>query len=288
MNIVTDERCLGYELPGHPESPERVRKTLALLRSQKELRIRWHYPSLVDDEIIQRAHSDEHIDLIKRAPSRFRPDTPAYPNIYEHARRSVGGAIKAMHLARHGELVFSLMRPPGHHASRDEAMGFCYFNSMATAVMEGLAMGVRTMAVFDFDVHHGNGTQEILLNQPHVAFFSVQQHPCFPGTGKRNKGFNCFNYPVLPDAPRKEYCNVLQRAFDDLRRFDPDLIGVCAGFDAYAGDAIAREHLEIEDFYWLGQMIRNSGIPAFSILEGGYSKELPELIFAYLKGLSGK
>ena len=288
MNIVTDERCLGYELSGHPESPERVRKTLALLRSQKELRIRWHYPSLVDDEIIERAHSEEHIDLIKRAPSRFRPDTPAYPDIFSHARRSVGGAIKAMRLARHGELVFSLMRPPGHHASRDEAMGFCYFNSMAVAVMEALAMGVRTMAVFDFDVHHGNGTQEILLNQPHVAFFSVQQHPCFPGTGKRNKGFNCFNYPVLPDAPRKEYCKVLQRAFDELKKFDPDLIGVSAGFDAFAGDAIAREHLEIEDFYWLGQMIRNSGIPAFSILEGGYSKELPELIFAYLKGLSGK
>lgn len=288
MNIVTDERCLAYEQPGHPERPERISKTVALLRSQKELRIRWHYPSNVDDEIILRAHTAEHLDLVKRAPARFRPDTPAYANIFEHARRSVGGALKAMRLARRGETVFSLLRPPGHHAMRDEAMGFCYLNSIAVAAMEGLAMGVRTMAVFDFDVHHGNGTQEILLNQPHVAFFSVQQHPCFPGTGKRNKGLNCFNYPVLPNTHRKEYCKVLQRAFDDVKKFDPDLIAVSAGFDAYLGDSIAQEQLEIEDFHWIGQMIRSSGIPAFSMLEGGYSKELPDLIFAYLKGIAGK
>ncbi len=288
MNIIADERCLGYAQAGHPERPERISRTLEKLRSQNELKIRWHYPSLVPEEFILRAHTPEHLALVKNPPPRFHPDTPSHTNIFDHSRRSVGGALKAMALARKGETAFSLMRPPGHHACRSEAMGFCYLNSIAIAAMEGLTMGVGKMAVFDFDVHHGNGTQDILLDRPHVAFFSVQQHPCYPGTGKRNKGGNCFNYPVLPDTDRKEYCKVLSRAFEAVKNFQPDLIAVSAGFDAYTGDSIAQEHLEIEDFYWLGAMIRKAGIPAFSMLEGGYSKELPELIFAYLKGLAGK
>jgi acetoin utilization deacetylase AcuC-like enzyme len=288
MKVITDERCTGYSRLGHPERPSRISKTVERLKAQTELSITWAAPLPVDDEQILRAHTREHLALVKKPPKDFDGDTPAYPAIFEHAQRSVGAALHALKAARNGEVVFSLMRPPGHHATQDRAMGFCFLNSIAIAVLEGLAMGVPNIAVYDFDVHHGNGTEAILLDQPHSAFFSIHQHPCYPGTGTKNVGRNSFNYPVAPQTPREEYRKVLNKAFDDLKKFKPDMIAVSAGFDAYAEDPLAQETLEAEDYYWLGQTIRNLGVPSFSILEGGYSNALPELILAYMKGLEGK
>ena len=167
-------------------------------------------------------------------------------------------------------------------------MGFCYLNSIAIAVLEALATGAKRVAVYDFDVHHGNGTEAILLNKSGAAFFSIHQYPCYPGTGTANVGKNCFNYPVAPFTPRPEYRKVLARALDDLKKFKPDLVAVSAGFDAYAHDPIANETLEAEDFHWLGELLRKLGVPMFSLLEGGYSGDLPDLILACLKGLAGK
>ena len=198
-----------------------------------------------------------------------------------------GGALRALKSAREGEISFSLLRPPGHHATRDHAMGFCYLNSIAIAALEALATGAKKVAVFDFDVHHGNGTEAILMNRSGAVYFSTHQFPCYPGTGTSNVGDNCFNYPVAPQTPRTEYRKVLARALADLKNSRPTLVAVSAGFDAYARDPIAQETLEAEDFHWLGQSIRGLGIPAFSILEGGYSRDLPDLILAYLKGLEG-
>jgi acetoin utilization deacetylase AcuC-like enzyme len=205
-----------------------------------------------------------------------------------YARASVGAALEAMRCARHGETVFSLMRPPGHHAMRNRIMGFCYLNNIAIAALEALASGVRRVAVFDFDVHHGNGTEDILLNREGAAFFSIHQFPAYPETGRANVGNNCFNYPVPPALPRRQYREVFSSAFDQLKKFKPELVAVSAGFDAYVRDPLAQETLEAEDFYWLGQKIRGLDVPAFSLLEGGYSRDLPELIFSYLKGLKGK
>ena len=167
-------------------------------------------------------------------------------------------------------------------------MGFCYLNNIAIAALEALATGSKRIAVYDFDVHHGNGTEAILLNRPGTFFFSIHQHPCYPGTGTRNLGDNVFNYPVAPETPRSEYRHVLTSALEHLQSVKPDLVAVSAGFDCYARDPLAQETLEVEDFYWLGQCIRNLGVPVFSLLEGGYSSDLPELILAYLKGLEGK
>jgi acetoin utilization deacetylase AcuC-like enzyme len=288
MNVITDERCTGYSRLGHPERPARISKTLERLKAQAELPIAWAAPLPVEDEQILRAHSKEHLAHVKSPAADFDGDTPAYPGIFEHAQRSAGAALHALKIARGGESVFSLMRPPGHHATRDRAMGFCFLNSIAIAVLEALAMGVANVAVYDFDVHHGNGTEAILLDHPHAAFFSIHQHPCYPGTGTRNVGRNCFNYPVPPQTPRDEYRKVLSKALDDLKKFKPDLVAVSAGFDAYAKDPLAQETLEAEDYYWLGESIRKLGVPSFSLLEGGYSTSLPELILAYLKGLDGK
>ncbi len=288
MKIITDERCTGYHSPGHPERPQRISKTLEKLRAQKELPLAWAEPLTFDDQIILRAHSAELLARVKQPAGDFDGDTPTHPNIIDHARRSIGGALQALQTARKGEMAFSLLRPPGHHAMRDRAMGFCYLNSIAVAALEALASGAKRVAVFDFDVHHGNGTEDILLNQPHAAFFSIHQHPCYPGTGTKHVGDNCFNYPVAPKTPRAEYRQVMAKALEDLKKFKPDLVAVSAGFDAYARDPLAQETLEAEDFHWLGESIHKLGIPAFSLLEGGYSSDLPDLILAYLKGLAGK
>lgn len=289
MKIITDERCTGYHSAGHPERPQRVARTVEKLRAQTELQVDWAVPLAdVPEETILRAHTREHLARVKAAAGDFDGDTPAHADIIGHARRSIGGALQALAAARKGEPAFSAMRPPGHHAVRDRAMGFCYLNSIATAALEALATGTKRVAVFDFDVHHGNGTEAILLGNADASFYSIHQFPCYPGTGERHAGKNCFNYPVAPKTPRAEYRKVLQRAIDDMAGAKPALIAVSAGFDAYARDPLAQETLEAEDFHWIGESLRKLGIPMFSLLEGGYSSDLPELVLAYLKGIVGK
>jgi len=287
VKIITDEHCAGYSSLGHPERPLRILATLERLRNQTELPMDWAAPGQVNDAQILRAHSASHLARLNE-PEDFDADTPFYENIGDYARASVAAALSALQAARAGQNVFSLMRPPGHHALRDRAMGFCYLNNIATAVLEAAATGARRVAVYDFDVHHGNGTEAILLDRPGVAFFSVHWYPFYPGTGVTNVGKNCFNYPIRPDASRETYRATLARALDDLKKFQPDLVAVSAGFDAYVHDPLTQGVLVSDDFYWLGQLLRALGVPLFSLLEGGYSRELPELIFAYLKGLAGK
>jgi acetoin utilization deacetylase AcuC-like enzyme len=287
MKIITDERCTGYSREGHPERPERIITAVERLKSQTELQLAWVAPGGVNDAHILRAHSPELLARLQ-IPHDFDPDTPYFEDIDIFARASAGAALVALKTARDGENVFSLMRPPGHHATPSHAMGFCYLNNIAIAVLEALATGSKRVAVLDFDVHHGNGTEAILLDRPGCACFSIHQSPCYPGTGTSNVGTNCFNYPVVPGTPRETYRAALARALGDLKNFRPDLIAVSAGFDAYAGDPLADGTLLAEDFHWLGQSLRALGVPLFSLLEGGYSHDLPELIFAYLKGIEGK
>jgi acetoin utilization deacetylase AcuC-like enzyme len=286
MNIITDERCTQYSHPGHPERPARISRTAAYLRRQKALPITWGEPLPVDEKTLLRAHApsllhrltDEHVD--------FDMDTPTYPDIAGHAKRSVGGALQAMRSALNGERAFCLLRPPGHHATRDRAMGFCYLNSIAIATLAARAEGIGRVAVFDFDVHHGNGTEDILLGQDGCAFFSIHQWPAYPGTGREHRG-NCYNYPVEPRLAREKYREVAKTALQQLREFRPDLIAVSAGFDTYVGDPLAQQQLEIEDYHWLGRMIRETETPFFSLLEGGYSEDLPKLVSSYLLGIEG-
>jgi len=287
MIIITDERCVGYSHPGHPERPARVAETVKKLREQDQLPVSWQPPTEIDDSLVLRAHTPEMLARLE-VPQDFDPDTPFYENIGAFARRSAGAAVTAMRAARAGETAFSLMRPPGHHATRTRSMGFCYLNSIAIAALAAHAEGVPRVAVFDFDVHHGNGTEDILLYHPGMAFYSVHLHPEYPGTGGANAGDNCFNFPVAPRTPRDGYLRTLARALEELKKFDPALIAVSAGFDAYLRDPLVNGVLDVEDFHWLGAAIRGLGVPAFSVLEGGYSSKLPELVCAYLNGLCGK
>ena len=287
MKIITDEKCTGYARFGHPERPQRITDTVERLKGRMELPLEWVKPGSASDDQILRAHAPEVLARLQ-IPQDFDADTPFFENISTYARVSVAAAIDALKHARAGENVFSLMRPPGHHATRTHSMGFCYLNNIAIAVLEALATGAKRVAVFDFDVHHGNGTEDILLDREGVAFFSIHQHPCYPGTGAAHVGNNCFNFPVAPSAPRETYRTTLARALADLKKFSPDLIAVSAGFDAYARDPLAQGTLLMEDFHWLGRELRALKTPFFSLLEGGYSRDLPELIFAYLKGVAGK
>jgi acetoin utilization deacetylase AcuC-like enzyme len=286
MTVITDERCMGYAARGHPERPARIRGSLDHLRSQKEVPIQWDAPVPTGEEDVRLAHDREHCERVRLAAEAFDGDTPHYPDIYEHAQRSVGGAVRAMELARAGRTTFSLLRPPGHHATRNRAMGFCYFNSVVIAMLKAVKSGEKKVALFDFDVHHGNGSEDILRDQAPMVFCSVHQHPCYPGTGTRNVGRNCFNFPVPPRTPREEYRQVLESALETGRKAKPTLVAVSAGFDAYARDPLAQETLEAEDYYWLGESLRKMSVPVFSVLEGGYSDDLPQLILAYLKGLA--
>lgn len=285
MIVITDSECAGYAFAGHPERPERISDTIRYLQKQIEIPIQWESPLIAGDEILSLAHTETHLKLL-RVGADFDPDTPWRADMLDHARRSVGAALKALGLIGQGKTSFSLMRPPGHHACRDKAMGFCYLNQAAIAVLHALEKGYEKVAVFDFDVHHGNGTEDILAGCEGASFYSVHQHPCYPGTGVKSFG-NIHNYPVSPAFSGEQYREVLRESLEDLSEGKPDLVVVSAGFDAYIHDPLSNENLLEDDFHWLGKQVSSLDVPSLSILEGGYSRELPALILAYLCGLEG-
>ena len=286
MTIIHSPLCHEYRTVGHPEKPFRVERTAELLRSQKAISLEWAEPGPVSEPQLLRAHTADCIARLDIAED-FDADTAWHPGIRDHARRSVGAALKALDLALGGTPAFSLMRPPGHHATRNRSMGFCYLGTIAIAALEARARGLR-VGIFDFDVHHGNGTEDIVAGHDGIAFASVHQSPAYPGTGLADVGTNCFNYPVPPDTNRTQWRETLRQALDRVLATKPQVLAVSAGFDAYSQDPLASGTLEMDDFHWMGQQIRSAGIPTFSILEGGYSLDLPELVLSYLLGLAGK
>ena len=286
MIIFHDARCLEYSTSGHPERPTRIARTAPLLKDRHP-DWEWREPIAASESALLRAHSNGHLARIRAAAHDFDADTPAYPNIYEHALRSAGAAIDAVQSALRGERAFSLMRPPGHHASRDRAMGFCYFSNIAIAALDALEGGAKRVAIWDFDAHHGNGTEAVVAHNPQIAFASIHQFPAYPGTGEKSFA-NISNYPVAPYTPRTQYVDIAERALEKLVQFKPDLLLVSAGFDAYSGDPLVQMTLDQEDFAKFGEWLRELDIPAAVILEGGYSDDLPELIDGFLTAWTSK
>ncbi len=285
MIVLHDPRSADYFSAGHPERPARVVRSAAHLRAAHPDWV-WRQPNESSDEALLRAHSPEHVERIRSARHDFDADTPAYAGIFGHAARASGAACAVARTSLGGERAFSLMRPPGHHATRAQAMGFCFFNHIAVAAFDALEQGAERVAIWDFDAHHGNGTEAIVAGHAQIAFASVHQFPGYPGTGTRSLG-EIHNFPMPPFAPRQEHCAAVERALAVLLAFKPDLLLVSAGFDAYAGDPITQMSLEIEDFALFGRWLRESAIPAGAILEGGYSDELPRLIDAFLTSWEG-
>ena len=280
MIILHDPQCADFGSALRPAQTRRATLSATLLRTAHP-EWEWRIPAIAPEEVLLTVHTRAHLARLQRPPD-FDDDTPYFEGIYDHARRAVGAALAAMNLAlvQH-EKAFALMRPPGHHATAGQAMGFCYLNQVALAAVAARARGAHRVAVWDFDAHHDNGTEAILDGREGFLFCSIHQFPAYPGTGTRNTG-NCRNYPIAPHTPRADHMAELARSWDAIVGFKPDLVIASAGFDAYARDPIVTMTLEAEDFAELGRWLHQADFPVAAVLEGGYSAELPQLIDGFL------
>jgi acetoin utilization deacetylase AcuC-like enzyme len=232
-------------------------------------------------------HSKKLLNTVKTG--RFSdPDTPSLPGIFDYAALSVSSALMAMFESVDNKNIgFSLMRPPGHHATRNTLGGFCYFNNIAIAVKRFIdTHPTSKTAIIDIDCHHGNGTQNIFVNNKQVLFTSLHQIPLYPGSGLSTEN-NCINYPLSPGTEEPRYLKTLSLALDEVKKFSPDLIAVSAGFDTYRHDPLTQLSLKKETYTKIGQLIASLDLPRFAVLEGGYSSDLPECIYNFLTGFAG-
>lgn len=279
MRIFSSHRCLEYKQEGHPESPKRVKLVLKEMKSHFET----EEAKPCSDSDLLLCHTKELINKIRRGQFSDA-DTPNNPKMFDFAKLAAGGAIQAaMHAVKTEENSFSLMRPPGHHAGRNFLGGFCYLNSIAIAVKSALKK-VNRIAIIDIDGHHGNGTQDIFLGSKDVLFVSLHQKNAFPVSGFVSQQ-NCFNYPLLPGTDGKQYVEIFLAALADVENFNPDIIAVSAGFDAYKKDPLLQLSLDIETYFEIGAAIRQLGKPSFAVLEGGYSEDVGKCVYKFLKGL---
>lgn len=274
--IILSSKCLYYNSPMHPESPERVKSSYEFLKNKNEFL--FLKPEAADNKDILLVHTKNLLDKVTTGMF-FDLDTPALPNIIEYAKLSAGAAIKAAKLAAKGEKTFSLMRPPGHHAEKDRLGGFCYFNNIAIAIKK---IALKS-AIIDIDCHHGNGTEDIFMGNPDVLYVSLHQNPLYPGTGLVSSQ-NCLNFPLSPNTGETEYLLTLENAVEKVKDFNPNIIGISVGFDTYKDDPITNLNLEIESYGKIARIIDNLNKPCFATLEGGYSKYMPECVYSFLKG----
>ncbi len=280
MKIFYSPKCLGYSQPGHPESPVRVSAAHNYL---KEKGYEFTEPNFCTDDDILLAHTPALLSSVRKE-NFLDFDTPAFTGIFDIAKLAAGSAIDAaMHCLNTGEKAFSLMRPPGHHAARNNLGGFCYFNNIAIASLKAKEHAGK-VAIVDFDCHHGNGTEDIFLGDKSFLYISLHQSPLYPGTGLRSRE-NCINYPLSAQTSPAEYLSVLDQGLEKVEKFNPDLLAISAGFDTYKHDPITSFSLEKDTYNRIGRMLAGMNKPSFSILEGGYSSDLAECIYEFLTGL---
>ena len=287
--LITHEACLAHDTgPWHPECPDRLRAVLRALEGEAFSDLLREQAPLATEEQLARVHAERHIrTILDLAPGPgesipLDPDTVFSPGSREAALRAAGGAVMGVDAVMEGwaRRVFVAVRPPRHHPGRAQAMGFCLFSNAAVAARHAQARwGLRRVAVVDFDVHHGNGTQDIFYDDPDLFYASSHQFPCYPGTGtaaEHGVAGNVANAPLPPGATGKDFrtvwSDVLLPALDG---FAPELLIVSAGFDAHKADLLAQLRLETADFGWITEQLlrvatRHCRGRLVSVLEGGY------------------
>lgn len=271
--------------PGHPERPARLTAivdALGALDPAVELRP----PDPFERDAVARAHSSEHVDFIlglEGEVHRIDGDTATNEHTVPAVRSAVGCALAAARSAMRGTPAFALGRPPGHHAEPDRAMGFCFFNNIAIAAEEALALGAKKVLIVDWDVHHGNGTQAAFWERGDVFFFSTHQWPLYPGTGAREEvgagdGHGTTqNVPLPRGTTDDEMVEVFEKGLrPTVGLFQPDVILVSAGFDAHEADPLAGMRMTADGFGELTRIVReladaHCGGRLALFLEGGYA-----------------
>ena len=280
--FIFSEAGFEHKAPrGHPECPERltaIREAFAKA-GLDPLRIE---PEEASVEDLLRVHTEEHVETIRETCEKGAPysdpDTYMGPGSWRAALLAAGGAIAGCKAVLDGECdhVFSAMRPPGHHAEREFAMGFCLFNNVAVAARWLREVGgLERVAILDWDVHHGNGTQHTFYDDPTVYYASVHQYPHYPGSGaaeSRGAENTTLNLPMSPGTPREEWLDAIaKRAVPELEAFRPDFLLISCGFDAHFLDPLAEQRLRTEDYAEMTRMVKHlAGGKIVSLLEGGY------------------
>jgi acetoin utilization deacetylase AcuC-like enzyme len=302
--FITHGDCMKHDMGAyHPECPARLAAIDdQLIASGIAPYLAHHDAPLATVEQLARVHPDDYIEAIRAArPARgivhLDPDTAMNPGTWDAALRAAGAAVLATDLVVKGEAesAFCSVRPPGHHATRTRAMGFCIFNNVAVGAMHALeAHGLERVAIIDFDVHHGNGTEEIFEDDERVLMASTFQHPFYPYSGTDHPARNMVNVPLAAGTGSQGFREAVERhwlpALDD---FAPQMVFFSAGFDAHVEDDMAMLRFVDQDYAWVTERVktiadRHAGGRIVSVLEGGYAlSALGRSVVQHLKVLGG-
>ena len=285
--LITSETYQDHDTgPGHPEQIARVTVINENLRRINNKNIFWKKPSIITDDIIKDTHDSDYLNLVKssfpkKGFSLLDSDTIISPGSKKATFDAAGSIIAAIDGVENKEFknAFCNVRPPGHHCNQNKAAGFCILNNVAIGAKYLIKKyKYNKIAIIDFDVHHGNGTQDIFYNNKNVLFISTHQYPFYPGTGsdkEKGKYRNIYNIPLPAGTNSIEYLNAFEFALKKLKEFQPEFVLISAGFDAHTADPLAQFKLETEDYYKITKRILETSKKfcngkVISILEGGY------------------
>jgi acetoin utilization deacetylase AcuC-like enzyme len=301
---ITHPDCLRHNMgEGHPEQPARLSAIEdQLIASGVESHLTRYEAPLATDEQLARVHPMEYVRAIREAAPEsgtvhLDPDTAMNAHTLNAALRAAGAAVLAVDLVfqKKNSSAFCAVRPPGHHACRARPMGFCIFNNVAVAARHAVhAHGAERVAIIDFDVHHGNGTEEIFEGDPHVLMASTFQHPFYPYSGTESPAANMVNVPLAAGAGSKDFHEAVEKHWlPALEDFGPELVIFSAGFDAHVEDEMAMLQFKDADYRWVTEQVmavadRHAQGRVVSMLEGGYAlSALGRSVVQHVRVLAG-